>query len=164
MASIHDLIPWREQGASRLTGFDTMRQLQREMDAIFGDFFPAAADRGEARTPTTSFAPRLDIAETETSYHLSAELPGVEEKNVELSLDEGILTIRGTKEAEKKEEGKTFHRVERSYGSFQRAISLPKEVDEDKISARFANGVLEIDIPKSAKKQEKTRKISIKSA
>ncbi len=163
MAMIHDLIPWhdREEG----NNLHTLSRLQRDIDSIFDDFFRTGAGT-PARSAEKSMlmAPRLDIAETEKGYHLSVELPGIPEKEVDVSLHEGVLTIRGEKKAEEKQEGKNWHRVERLYGSFQRSITLPEEIEEESVSAVFKNGVLEIDVPKSAKKKAERRKIEVKGA
>lgn len=163
MAMIHELIPWRDREEDNIR---TLSRLQRDIDSIFDDFFRVgsapALSRLAEKTPV--LAPKLDVAETEKGYHLSVELPGVAEKDVDVNLHEGVLTIRGEKKAEEKKEGKNWHRVERSYGSFQRSVTLPKEIDEDAVSAIFKHGVLDIDVPKSVKKKDQSRKIDVKSA
>lgn len=166
MASIHDLIPWREtRGTNSDSIFDSLRHMQREMDSVFNNFLSTGGSLpASSRQGKLSFAPSLDIAETEKSYHLTMELPGVSEKDVEITITDGVLTVRGEKKSEEKQEDKNWHRVERFYGSFQRSVSLPQEVDEDHIEARFKNGVLELEVPKSTQKREKTRRIEVKAS
>jgi len=104
----------------------------------------------------TLLKPRLDIKERENAYHITLELPGVEEKDIQLTLEEDILWIQAEKRHEA-HEGR-FHRIERSYGTFQRALNLPPNADQEEIEARFKNGVLTITI---AKKESKGRVIPI---
>ncbi|MDJ0949349.1 MAG: Hsp20/alpha crystallin family protein [Alphaproteobacteria bacterium] len=108
--------------------------------------------------------PRLDVSESEKKFEVQAELPGVEEKDLDVSVSDGILTIKASKQAEKEEKGKTWHRVERSFGTYQRSLSLPSSADADKIKATFEKGVLTISVPKRAELEPPTRKISIKSS
>lgn len=136
-------------------------QLHREIDRLFDDAFrgfgfPAPAmPRWPAEWPGT-LKPALDIQETVKQYKIALEVPGVEEKDIQITLDNDVLVVRGEKrqEQEKKDDG--FHRIERSYGSFQRALNLPGDANQDSIQASFKNGVLTITIDKreaSAPKQ-----------
>jgi len=112
-------------------------------------------------------APRVDVAEDEKAVTLTAELPGVDEKDIDVSLVDDQLTIRGEKRSEhdekKEEDGRTLHRVERSYGAFQRTLALPHKVDPEHISAQFKDGVLKITLPKppDAIAQKQSRKIEV---
>ena len=112
-------------------------------------------------------APRVDVAEDEKAVTLTAELPGVDEKDIDVSLVDDQLTIRGEKRSEhnekKEEEGRTLHRVERSYGAFQRTLAIPYKVDPDQVSAQFKDGVLKVTLPKppDAVAQKQGRKIEI---
>ena len=164
MAMIHDLIPWRDREDE--AGIRTLSRLQRDIDGIFDEFFRGGTAMPSVRSfeKTAVMAPRMDIAETEKGYHLSLELPGVAEKDIDVSLNDGVLTVRGEKKAEEKKEGKNWHRVERSYGSFQRSITLPKGIDEEAVSAKFKHGILEIDVAKSEKKKDGSRKIEVKAS
>lgn len=143
-------------------------ELDRMMSGFFGEGFgrfpsrlfdyeslPRISQNGGALTP------RIDVSETEQAIELQAELPGMEEKDVDVLVQDHVLTIRGEKKLEKEEKQKNYHVVERQYGSFQRSFELPDIVDEGKIAARFDKGVLCVTLPKSAKAQETTRKISI---
>ncbi|MBL8704021.1 MAG: Hsp20/alpha crystallin family protein [Rhodospirillales bacterium] len=108
--------------------------------------------------------PRVNVSETDQAIELSVELPGIDEKDVELLVQDDVLTIRGEKKLEKEEKKKNYHVVERQYGSFQRSYELPEIVDSAKITAKFDKGVLAVTMPKSAKAREATRKIAIGKA
>jgi len=111
-------------------------------------------------------APKIDIAESKDAIDLAAELPGVDEKDVDVTLADGMLTIRGEKKSERDEtdKEKNWHVVERSYGSFSRTISLPFDPDPAKVEAKFDKGVLHIHLPKPAEVAKKQQKIEIKKA
>lgn len=104
----------------------------------------------------------VEVAETDKAYNIAAELPGVEEKDIEVSVRDGVLTIKGEKREEKEDKGKNRYLSERSYGSFQRLFGLPKGVDETKVEANFHNGVLTVSIPKQA--EAPARKVDGKAA
>ena len=107
-------------------------------------------------------APRVDVKETDKAVEVHAELPGVDEKDVDVSLAEGVLTIRGEKKQEREEKEKAYYLMKRGYGAFLRQIPLPFEVDEDKVEARFDKGVLTVVLPKSPAAEARTRKIEVK--
>jgi HSP20 family protein len=106
--------------------------------------------------------PAMDVTETNTEIEVTAELPGLEEKDVQINLADNVLTIRGEKKSERDEKTKDYRVVERNYGSFYRTMELPAGVDPDKIKASIAKGVLKVVVPKPAPAQVKT--ISVKSA
>jgi HSP20 family protein len=140
---------------------DPFRALRRQMDDMLSDFsrgFPGwpAATQGD-------IAPRMDVSETENEYVVTAELPGIDEKDIEVTMSDDMLTIKGEKKTEEKKEDEHYHLVERSYGSVMRQIALPNEVAADKIAAEFDKGVLRITLPKSPQAAEKTRKIAVKA-
>ena len=108
--------------------------------------------------------PFVDIVETDKAYELCAELPGLDEKNIEVTLTNGTLTIRDDKEEEKEAEDKSYHLQERRFGSFERSCGLPEDVDEDKIQASFKNGVLTVTLPGKAKPVKPAKKIDVKAA
>ena len=108
--------------------------------------------------------PTVDVSETDKAYEITAELPGMDEKNVEVKLANGLLTIKGEKQDEKEEKKKDYHMRERSYGSFERSFQVPDGVDADKIEANFKKGVLTVILPKSAEAQKAEKKITVKSA
>ena len=134
--------------------------LQREIDRLFDDFtrgFPAFSTGGG-----NEMLPSVDVTETDKQIEITAELPGLEEKDVQVNFADSVLTIRGEKKAEKEEKDKTFRLVERSYGSFVRSLQLPDGVDANAIKASIDKGVLKVTVPKPAPAQVK--KIDVKAA
>ena len=109
-------------------------------------------------------APRIDVKETDKEILIAAELPGTNEKDISLTLQNGVLTIQGEKKVEYDEEKENYHVMERSYGSFPRSLRLPDTVDEDKVEARFENGVLKVSLPKRAEALGAQRRIDIKKS
>jgi len=158
-----DLTPWRNQGLTPF-GRDPFAAFRREMDQLFDEFFVPAERR--------SFAPRaqerglvmpsIDVHESEQAYTVSAELPGIDQKDIQLDLRDNALTIRGEKRSERNEEDAGLRYSERSFGRFERTIPLPSEVDADRVEATCENGVLKITLPKNAKASDMTRRIEIK--
>jgi len=148
--------------------------LRREVDRLFEDFaggiwrspfgrsfFDAEpAWRGQS---ARSIMPAVDVTETDKAYEIVAELPGMDEKNVEVKVADDILTIKGEKQEEKEERRKDYYLSERSFGSFQRAFQVPAGADTDKIEANFKNGVLMVTLPKSAEAQKAEKKITVKA-
>ena len=121
-----------------------------------------ATSAGAARLPRgAGEGPRIDVSETDSELRIEAELPGVEEKDLEIVLSDGRLTIKGEKKQEKEEKKKDYHLVERSYGSFARSVGLPFAAEPDKIKASFAKGVLTVTVPKPAEVKAKEKKIPI---
>jgi HSP20 family protein len=131
------------------------RALQRTIDDVWQN------------TPSTTEAAampvRLDVKEDDKAFHVSAELPGLSEKEVEVMFDDGLLTIRGEKKIERDEKKDTWHVVERSYGSFARQLSLPANIDAGKIDAKFEKGVLNVTLPKMPVEQSSAKKIDVKA-
>lgn len=120
--------------------------LHNEMGKIFGDLF--ASQESETSGESTSWMPTVDISETENSFEILAELPGVTESNVHVSITDNLLTIKGEKQQEKETDDKNYHRVERRYGSFQRSFTLPRNAEAADIKAGYKDGVLTLTIPK----------------
>jgi HSP20 family protein len=142
---------------------DPFTSLQRQMNRLFEDTFSNYAPVGRAGTGA-ALSPSIDIKETDTAIEVEAELPGVDEKDVQVTLDDGVLTIKGEKKAEKEETKKGYYMSERSYGSFLRSFELPAGIDADKVQATFAKGVLKVALPKPVGAQAKAKKIEIKAA
>jgi HSP20 family protein len=147
--------------------------LRREIDRRFDDFAtgPWPSPFRRAMFDVEPFwrgdiswakIPAVDIADTEKGYEITAELPGMDEKNIEVKYADGTLTIKGEKKDEKEEKKKDYYLSERHYGSFQRSFSVPQGVDADKIEAAFKNGVLTVSLPKTAEAQKKEKQIEIK--
>lgn len=134
--------------------------LQREIDRLFTDFttgFPSVNGNGKFE-----LLPSMDVTETDKEIEVTAELPGLEEKDVQINVADNLLTIRGEKKAEKEEKDKNYRLIERSYGSFQRTLELPAGVNADAIKANIAKGVLKVTVPKPVPAQSKT--IDVKAA
>jgi HSP20 family protein len=142
-----------------------LMRLHNEIDQIFDQFFhgfPLSPLRGPQEWSKGGvLTPQLNIAENKNAYIITVDVPGVEEKDIELTVQEGTLIIRGEKQTEKEDENKQYHRVERSFGSFQRILSLPSDSDEDKIEAKFKNGVLTVTVTKNTTMTSSGRKIAI---
>jgi len=137
--------------------------MQREMNRVF-DTFNRTWGLGTFPEVTGSFMPRLDVTEDEKAFTITAELPGMSEKEIDLSLSADTLTIRGEKKEETKEEqGKNYYYSERSYGTFMRTIPLPSQIETDKVSASFKKGVLTVTLPKTASAVETVKKITVKT-
>ena len=141
-------------------------QLHKAMNEMFNNFgfaqpteWPLISYAGNNRT----WVPRLDVSETEKEIIVTAELPGLEEKDVNVSLSGDQLIISGEKKEEKEEKNRTFHRIERNWGSFQRSLPLYWEVDRNTIKAIFSKGVLTVTLTKTLKAQELIRKIPVKT-
>lgn len=152
----------RHSGGAAESEVPTLRGLQREVDGLFDNFFQGFG-LIPAESRTGLLTPKINIAETEKAYELTLEVPGVEEKDIDIQLSGNVLTVQGEKREEAREEGKQFYRMERSYGSFQRSFTLPEGVDEENIQAKSRNGILHITLPKSEKARDKVKKIAVKS-
>ena len=163
--SLKPLAPLNRTG-SELSQANIFRSLQQEIDMIFDDFgrgFPALSSLGWTGSSAASdLVPRMDVSETDQAIEVTAELPGLQEKDVEVTLTDNILTIRGEKKAEKDETKKDYRLIERRHGSFSRRMELPAGVDPSRIDARVSNGVLTVTIPKAAPSIAK--KIEVKAA
>jgi HSP20 family protein len=142
---------------------DPFLSLQRQMNRLFDDAFTGyvpAPRNGNGAT----VAPSIDVKETDKGIEVEAELPGVDEKDVQVTLEDNVLTIKGEKKAEKEESKKGYYMSERSYGSFMRSFELPAGIDAGKVSATFTKGVLKVSLPKPAAAEAKAKKIDIKAA
>ena len=109
----------------------------------------------------STLAFKVDISENEGAFHIEAEMPGVQKEDIALGVDEDVLTIRGERKQETEEQGKNYHRVERTYGSFSRSFNLGELIDQENIEASFENGILHVSLPK-AQQVRKTKEIAIK--
>jgi HSP20 family protein len=141
-----------------------MQSLQQDMNQLFDEFFRMSglAPFRAFDEAWDAFSPRVDIVESAKEIKVSAELPGMEAKDIDVSLANDVLTISGEKRQEEEHKGKNYYRMERSYGSFQRSIPVPCEVDADKVDATFNKGVLTITLPKTADAQA-CKRISVKT-
>ncbi len=141
---------------------DVFSSLQREIDQVFRDFTRGMPALTEPRN--AMMAIDLNVAETDKTVEVTAEIPGVDIKDIDVQLKDGVLTIRGEKKSEKEEKDKNYHLVERSYGMFERSFDLPVEVWADKVEASFDKGVLKVVLPKAPEAQAKVQKIAVKAA
>lgn len=130
----------------RFEPWNTMERLHRQIDQIFGDTFSTPAANGQG---TVDWIPAVDIHEEPDKFVVRADLPGVESKDLNVTADNGVLTVSGQRRSEQREQHKGFARLERVEGSFLRRFTLPENVRSDDIRARHANGVLEVTIPKT---------------
>lgn len=158
----------------------SLSALQQEIDRLFNDFsrsfgfglsmpgrsFDVEPMRGMERAfgLESSLMPKVDVAESDKEVTVTAELPGISEKDIEVTLSDDLLTIKGEKKAEKEEKKKNYYMAERSYGAFQRSFRMPESVDAGKVSASFENGVLTVRAPKRPEAAKPgAKKIEIKS-
>jgi HSP20 family protein len=164
---IKNLLPtvWRRsESPLRRTEENPFFALHREMNQMFDDFF-----RGHDLLPfdgerrPMAFSPSVDIREDEKEVTVKAELPGMDEKDIEVSLTDNALTIKGEKKDEKEEKGKGYWHRETSYGTFQRTIPLPEGLDMEKVDARFRNGILTVTLARQEEAKAKGKKITIKA-
>jgi HSP20 family protein len=155
--NLRSLIPvGRDRNVAR-SDTNVFTSLQREIDHLFDDF--------TRRLPAFSsddLLPSIDVIETDKEIEITAELPGLEEKDVQINLADDVLTIRGEKKAEKEQKDKNYRLTERSYGSFSRSLELPAGINPDAIKATIAKGVLKVVVAKPAPAQ--TKKIEVKTA
>jgi HSP20 family protein len=139
--------------------FREMATLQDRINRVVGDMW-GRAHRPDEDYISGSWMPAVDVRETKDALEISAELPGIEPKEVEVSVENGVLTLKGSRQFEKATEGEAYHRVERAYGSFERSFSLPTNVDPEKVHAVYRHGVLHLTLPK--REEAKPKSISIK--
>lgn len=147
------------RGRDPLAGFGNMEQTLRDMRDML-----ATWPFGErAALSVADWTPSCNVSETSQEYRIDAELPGVKEEDVEVNVEERVLTLRGERREEKEEKGKKYHRVESSYGSFMRSFTLPEDADEDQIAANYKDGLLTVRIPRTEPKETKAKKVEIGS-
>jgi HSP20 family protein len=138
--------------------FRDMITLREKMNRMFEDVFTGRTEEGKDLTAST-WAPSVDIFETEKELVLTAEVPGIDEKDIEIKIEENTLSLKGERKFEKETKEENYHRIERSYGSFYRAFTLPNSIDPEKIRATHENGVLKITMPKRDELQPRKVKI-----
>jgi HSP20 family protein len=152
----------RETLPTRFEEWNPFFALRNEMDKVFDNFFRGFDLEPFGKTPGV-FQPKVNVSDGEKEITVSVEIPGMDEKDIELSLTKDTLTIKGEKKEEKEEKTKNYHRMERSYGSFSRTLPLPVEINTDKAEAAYKKGVLTIVLPKTEKAVKETKKIPIKA-
>jgi len=161
--NMRDLVPWNRSERNRTSlptaSENPMFTLHREMNRLFDDVFRGIDAPG--LWGARGSWPQIEVEETDGEYRVSAELPGLEEKDVEVFVQDGILILRGEKRAESEDRSRAFS--ERVYGRFERRLALDG-IDEDRIQAKFHNGVLSITAPKSAQSADRVKRIAINQA
>ncbi len=168
----------QEQGAPARTVYPPLMSLRRQVDRLFDDFLdedwmmpstglsriwdmPLIKPRGiDMRRLLES--PRTDMSESDKEYELSVELPGMSEKDVEVTIKDNMVTLKGEKKSERETREKDYHIAERTYGSVRRTFSMPSDVDPDKVKASFSQGVLTVHLPKTKEARAKPKKVEIK--
>ncbi|MHB2210961.1 Hsp20/alpha crystallin family protein [Methylobacterium sp. CM6257] len=162
--SVRDLIPWtRSTGTPSPTALSgepvsPFLTLHREMNRLFDDVFSGFGGMPSPAGRTFGW-PNVEVVEADGALRVSAELPGLDEKDVELLIEDGVLTLKGEKRAETTDKARGYS--ERSYGRFERSIALPIPVEEDKAEATFRNGVLTVTLPRAAEAPDRRRRIAI---
>ncbi|MCY4003809.1 MAG: Hsp20/alpha crystallin family protein [Rhodospirillales bacterium] len=163
--SMLDLVPWRRNSSHLARGMadDLLMPLHQRIDRVFSDFFGTDVPRLTGTSWDAGFSPSMDVSETDQQFEVTAELPGLDEKDLEVTLTDGVLTIRGEKKSESRDEDKerNHYRLERSYGTFRRSLQLPPEADAEQVSASFDKGVLRVTIAKKEEAGQTTRKIEL---
>lgn len=135
--------------------FDELTSLRTRMDRLF-------AQMNQAEPPLADWSPTADVVETKDEILIRAEIPGIDPKDVDIEVDNGFITMKGERKAEKELEEKGYRRVERAYGTFLRTFTLPPTVMTEKIAATFANGLLEVHLPKQEGAKARTIKVEVK--
>jgi HSP20 family protein len=173
MAEVATKLPIKTEKpqAPARTDWSPVESLRHEIDRLFEDFRPfdwrtpfARLNLPEVTKSVWSIAPAIDLVEKDREFEITAELPGIEEKNIDVKVSNQVLTIKGEKKESKEEKEKDYHLSERRYGSFQRSFRLPDSVDAEKIEATFAKGVLTVSLPKTADAQKTAKTITVKAA
>jgi HSP20 family protein len=161
---VKSLIPFSRRSALSGAEGDPFASMRREMERVF-DSFSRDWNLPEVFAPSGFQSPKVDLAETGAGLELTAELPGIDPKDIQLDLSEGVLTLRAEHKTQKeeKDEKKQYHLIERARGSYLRRFALPFDVDEDKVEAHFDKGILKVSVPRSAQPEKAARKIEIKA-
>jgi HSP20 family protein len=160
----------KETSAARTSSFEGWRPfdtLRREVDKLFDNFgegFWSPRRLLDLEQPWQQSVPAVDIAESEKAYEITAELPGIDEKNIEVKLANGNLVIKGERQEDKEEKKKDYYLRERRFGSFERSFEVPDGVDVDKVEAAFKKGVLTVTLPKKPEAQKPAKTIDVKAA
>lgn len=166
--AFRDLIPWGRRPSEVARGGEDnpVLSLQRDMNRVFDEFWRRFDEPfGSRNGGIPGFAmPKADVAETDDSIEVSVDMPGLEEKDVDVSVSGDVLTIRGERKDEREENKKGYYLSERSYGSFYRTVPLPPGVDRDNAKASFKNGVLTVRLPKTEEARSQVKRIEVKAA
>lgn len=143
--------------------FDAFLGAQEDLNRLFRRSWLGDEGISKSLAEAGTWAPAVDIYETGDAFVVEAELPGIDPENIEVSVDEGVLTLKGERRLEKEVKEENYHRVERAYGMFTRAVRLPTDIDADKVQAGYDNGVLKVTIPKTEPKKPKSIPVNVES-
>ena len=156
------IMPWRKRKSDVSRVEQTpFTELHQRMDDLVSEFFDGFGTGLSRFEPRHTMAPSVDVSETDEEVRVTADLPGMEEKDIQVSLDNDLLTIKGEKKQEQEEKKRNYYMVERSYGEFQRVIPMPASVDKDKVKAAFKKGVLTVTLPKTPELKARKKTIEI---
>lgn len=144
---------------ARLNPIREMEQIQNRMERLFGNW-PAWPELKEPLT-SAEWSPLVDIAEDEKEYLVKAEIPEVKKEDLKVTVEDGTLSITGERQSEKEQKGRRYHRIERSYGSFERSFTLPDDADATKVNSDFKDGVLKVHLPKNPNARPKAIEVKI---
>ena len=147
-----------------LAKWNPFREMEEILDRVNRNMTGRPRLQGDSSQESMALAdwtPSVDISETDQEYRIKMEIPGVQKEDVDVSINQGVLMIHGERKSEKEEQGEKYHRVERAYGSFARSFSLPEDVDDNGIDARFKDGMLFLKLRKSEKAKPKSIKIHV---
>ena len=160
------LIPWRDKSQTPARQEDRFEpfSFRREFDRMFDDFFNGSLARFSGFEPLQAVAPSIDVEDKENEVVVTAELPGLDSKDFDVTLSGDVLSIKGEKKDEREEKNGGMHYVERRFGSFSRSVRLPFETGDEKVDAKYEKGVLTVRVPKPAELAKASRRIEVKSA
>lgn len=156
---MNTLARWNPFKTTTWDPFKDLEEFEQRLASAFGR--SAAKPNGEEAITATDWAPLVDISEDEKEFIVKAELPGLKKEEVKVTVEDGVMTISGERKVEKEEKTKKYHRIERSYGKFERSFTLPDQADGSRIAAEFKDGMLQVHLPKSEKAGPKALEVKI---
>lgn len=156
---MNTLTRWNPLGTANWDPFKDLEEFEQRLASAFGR--GVAKPNGEEAIATADWAPLVDITEDEKEFVIKAELPGLKKEEVKVTVEEGVMMISGERKVEKEEKTKKYHRIERSYGKFERSFTLPDKADASKVAAEFKDGVLQVHLPKTEKPANKAVEVKI---
>lgn len=140
--------------------FRELEDVSNRLNTIFGRL-PVRVESEREMLGVSDWTPSVDISETDTAYLIKGEIPGVKKEDIKVTVEDGMISMRGERHQEKEDKGEKFHRIERSYGSFMRSFRVPDDADESAVKAEFKDGMISVTLPKSEKARNKPRAIEI---
>lgn len=140
--------------------FRELEDVNNRLNSIFGRL-PVRAESGQEMLAVTDWIPSVDISETDSAYLIKGEIPGVKKEDVKVTIEDGMITLRGERKQEKEDKGEKYHRIERCYGSFMRSFRLPDDAEESTVKAEFKDGMISVTLPKSEQAKNKPKQIEV---